>query len=176
MKNLVLAILMTTAAAPVELKPPEGTFPIVAVSARSEAETGRPFRVAVTLGTGAPVGATLERGAIELRHTDARAQPLRPTLHLVDGVWYEAWVEFDEPGEWLLVLWPDVAVADRSEVGGMTAGRTIVVTRGPPGWLGSALLVAIGVGLVAFTVLTRRPRSRPRTAPAHPGDSWWWGP
>ena len=143
-------------------------------------ETGKPARFTLTLREPVSVGTdgVLSPDPVEFRRADGQSSPIRPFFHRVHDDFFEAWVTFDQQGDWQVVLYPDVAGDDRSLLPTIVPVESVVrVTIPPPGWLGPLIMVGTAVGLLAIAMGGRRPAGpKKKPPPVHTGDSWWWSP
>jgi hypothetical protein len=165
--------------APVALQTPDLPYVIDFVSTYTELETGEPVRILISVQNRIDSGTDdiLRPNPVEIRSPSGHAV-IAPTFRTVERNTFEAWVMFQQPGEWHLVLYPDVPESQREWLPTAIPTETLLsVTSGPSDWLGPALIILMAAGLFAYGLDGQRRNGSPRRKlpPLTGGDTWWTG-
>jgi hypothetical protein len=180
---MVLALFVGLAAVfgsppvPISQQIPELPYVIVSVSTYTELEAGEPVRLLISVQgrIDTDTDDILRPHPVEIRLLNGRSV-MRPTFRLVERNTFEAWVAFQQPGEWQLVLYPDVPDSQREWLPTAIPTETSLLVRsGPTDWLGVALILLMAAGLFAYGMDRRKQGGPPRRdlPPVTEGDTWW---
>lgn len=156
------------------------SYVIEQIGVEAEQETGERFLIRIWLDhpTDIEIGAILQPDPVEIRPLEDHGTPIRPIFRRAEGTLFDAEVTLDRPGQWQLILYPDVPEDRRGSLPNeVPTGLVLRVTTPPAGWVGPALLVGIAFGLFAFAVGGRKRKGPPKKKlpPTTGGDTWWTG-
>ena len=180
--SLLIGMSLALSLPPTPIAPQGSELPYVIdfVSVGEEEETGQYLLISISVRDRIDPGYddVLRPDPLEIRPFEGQYGLIRPTFWRTGRGTFEATVNLGHEGSWQIVLYPDVPESERGSLPGDVPAETVItVTIPPANWLGSALLLVMGAGLISFALFGRKRRGRPKKklAPVTGGDTWWSG-